>query len=237
MVRNLLHTWHLPILVMLLVVTSCVKENIVDNSVDNGFGGSEITVQDIDGNTYRAKRFGALIWMTDNLRTTRYSTGAAIPRVEGDAQWAQLTTPAYCAFNNDDTNAPMFGLIYNQYAAANNNLCPTGWRVPSNEEWISLISMYGGNGSAGLALMESGGNNWDNWNTANNESGFRAVGGGSRTDNNGAFLGLRTRGYYWSRTAYDSQFAYPRMFHISSNSVWQSHTHRRTGMCVRCVKD
>lgn len=57
-------------------------------------------VQDIDGNWYKTVKIGTQVWMTQNLKTTKYNDGSSIPNVTGSTEWISLTTDAYCTYNN-----------------------------------------------------------------------------------------------------------------------------------------
>jgi uncharacterized protein (TIGR02145 family) len=62
------------------------------------------TVTDASGNVYSTVTIGTQIWMAQNLKTTKYRNGTAIPNVTDNTAWAALTTGAYCAYNNDLNN-------------------------------------------------------------------------------------------------------------------------------------
>ncbi|MCK7526670.1 MAG: fibrobacter succinogenes major paralogous domain-containing protein [Ignavibacteriales bacterium] len=80
--------------------------------------------------------------MSENLKTTKYSNGDAIPNVTNNTSWAGLTSGAYCWYNNDAvTYKNNYGALYNFYAVTDTrNICPTGWRVPSDAEWTILTN-------------------------------------------------------------------------------------------------
>ena len=58
-------------------------------------------IKDLDGNVYTSVTIGTQEWMTENLRTTKYSDGTAIPNVTDNYGWESLTTGAWCHYNND----------------------------------------------------------------------------------------------------------------------------------------
>jgi len=100
------------------------------------------TVTDIEGNIYHAIRIGNQIWTVENLRTTKYNDGSAIPLVTDNLAWKMGTTPAYCYFNNtnDEDSMKRFGVLYNWYAVDTKKLAPAGWHVPADSEWTILVN-------------------------------------------------------------------------------------------------
>ena len=91
------------------------------------------TVKDIDGNVYHTVTIGTQIWMVENLKTTKYRNGDGIPNVTDNTQWGNLTTWAYCNYNNDAANGTKYGKLYNWYAVNDSrNIAPTGWHVPTD---------------------------------------------------------------------------------------------------------
>lgn len=101
------------------------------------------TVKDIDGNTYKTLRIGKAQIMAENLRVRHYQNGSSILFAPEGEVWKQLGEKgigACCFFNNDSTTAASTGLIYNYYVAADKrNVCPSGWRVPSKDDWAALL--------------------------------------------------------------------------------------------------
>ncbi len=108
------------------------------------------TVTDIDGNVYNTVNIGTQLWLLENLKTTKLNDGTIIPNVTDTTSWSNLTTPGRCAYNNT-TNADTintYGLLYNWHTVNTGNLCPIGWHVPSDSEWISLTNSFGGDTSS-----------------------------------------------------------------------------------------
>jgi len=102
-----------------------------------------IACTDGDNNNYPVVKIGTQTWMAENLKTTKYSDGNVIPNVT-DGTWSTLTTPAYCWYNNDATNKPTYGALYNWYTVNTGKLCPTGWYMPADAEWTTLTTYVGG---------------------------------------------------------------------------------------------
>lgn len=112
--------------------------------------GAFSTVTDIDGNVYWTVALGDNEFMAQNLRTTRYSDGTAIPTGLSDEEWSNTNEGAYTIYPYNDTIGSTrafepvlelddYGYLYNGWAAIYGNPCPEGWHVPSNEEWQSSI--------------------------------------------------------------------------------------------------
>jgi uncharacterized protein (TIGR02145 family) len=156
-------------------------------------------VTDADGNKYSAVEIGTQVWMGENLRTTSYRTGSAIPLVTDGTAWFNLTTPGYCWYNNDANNKNIYGGIYNWYAVNTGNLCTSGWHAPSNAEWDVLETYLGGDLIAGGMLKEAGTAHWISPNTsADNSTGFTALPGGERAS--GDWFAIAYDGAFWSAT-------------------------------------
>jgi len=72
----------------------CLRDDLV------GYVEGEI-VTDVDGNIYNTVRIGDQVWMTQNLKTTKYNDGTSIPSIIDDTDWSNDTVGAYCTYNND----------------------------------------------------------------------------------------------------------------------------------------
>jgi uncharacterized protein (TIGR02145 family) len=153
--------------------------------------------------------------MKENLNTTHYRNGEPIPEVADCLQWINLETGAYCNYNNDETLALTYGKLYNFYTVVDERgLCPTGWHVPSEDEWFTLfkyldpaasqtssyISEVAGAKMKATGTIENGDGLWDSPNSgATDESGFTGLPGGCRTYN-GPYSTIRSDGFWRSTT-------------------------------------
>ncbi len=201
------------------------------------------TMTDIDGNTYPTVKIGGQWWMAEDLKVTHYHSAkdfrndGAIPNVTDGATWAGLTTGAYCDYNNDPGNEATYGHLYNWYAVADPGFAPTGWHVPSDAEWQTLIDFLGGDEVAGGKMKEIGTTHWFSPNYgATDESGFTGLPGGCR-DSSGNFNNMGALAYYWSFTESSSFSAWHRYLNYG-NAEGYRYDHGKTfGFSVRCVKD
>lgn len=72
-----------------------------------------------------------------NLDVITYRNGDAIPEVKDNKEWNELTTGAYCYYDND----PSKGILYNWYAVNDlRGLAPLGWKIPNDKE-IDLLDL------------------------------------------------------------------------------------------------
>lgn len=206
-------------------------------------------ITDIDGNVYNTVAIGTQVWMAENLKTTKYNDGTAIPNVADNTIWEALTTGAYCDYNNTPANSTIYGRLYNWYAVDNNaatkvasnggkNVCPTSWHVPTDTEWTTLTTYLGGESVAGGKLKETGTTHWLSPNTgATNETGFTALPGGNRYYY-GVYVSIGFDGYWWSSTEYSTAFAWFRLLDVDWANVVRDHVNdSHYGYSVRCVRD
>jgi uncharacterized protein (TIGR02145 family) len=195
------------------------------------------TVKDNDGNVYKTVTIGTQVWMAENLKTTKYNDGTAIPLVTDDKVWDALTTPAYCWYKNDATaNKNTYGASYNWYTVGTNKICPKGWHVPTDVEWTTLTTYLGGESVAGGKLKETGTTHWESPNTgATNESGFKALSGGDRES--GVFSYIGYSGYWWSATGTNATEARYRYMAYHGSKVERNSIFKKMGYSVRCLRD
>lgn len=194
------------------------------------------TVKDIDGNVYRIVTLGTQVWMAENLKTTRYNDGTAIPLITANSSWAALTSAAFCWYNKDSVaNKNIYGALYNWYAVSTNKLCPGGWHVSTDEEWTTLSSWVGGKNVAGGKLKST--SRWESPHLgATNEDDFTALPGGYRYTN-GAFANIGYYGFWWSATDVSAADAWARYMGYTSSEVVRDKFSKQYGWSVRCVKN
>ena len=216
-------------LVALIIFSSGCKKD--SNSVP-------ANITDRDGNIYTSVKIDNQTWMKENLKTTKYNDGTAIPLVTNEVSWGALSTPAYCWYDNDAaTNKINFGAIYNWYTVNTGKLCPTGWHVPSDAEWTTLTTYLGGESVAGEKLKVTGTSNWESPNTgATNSSGFNGLPGGGRNWN-GTFVSVGNRGYFYSSSEYSATSGWYRYLSNLDGKVYRVNGNKQDGFSVRCLLD
>jgi len=195
-------------------------------------------LKDSEGNIYTTIKIGSQVWMGENLRTTIYKDGTAIPLVTDNTAWGQLYTPGYCWYNNDPSSyKSIYGALYNWHTVNTGKLCPAGWHVPTDAEWTTLTTYLGGEAAAGGKLKGTGTVYWQNPNTgATNETGFTALPGGTRSAT-GLFLTIGQYGQLWSATAYSNFNAWSRSMIYNYSNIYRNYHDKNIGFSVRCLKD
>ncbi|MCO6491630.1 MAG: WG repeat-containing protein [Phaeodactylibacter sp.] len=161
-----------------------------------------------DNQTYRTLSLNGLTWMADNLNYA------------GEKQSLGV------CYDNDEKNCARYGRLYTWQEAR--LACPGGWRLPTYDEWRSLIASFDQPKKAGSptyeALLEGG------------ETGFAAKRGGYRyTDGSFEYLGLR--GYYWTATDYGPDNAWGYVFDATKEEVERVNGTKSWGFSCRCVKE
>ena len=190
-----------------------------------------------EGYTYDVVQIGTQCWFAENLRSENYNTGAAIATGLSDATWSMTTDGAVTVYDEGGANAvanlSTYGRLYNWYAVNTGNLCPTGWHVPTDEEYTTLTDGLGGPTVAGDA-MKSSASDSPAWN-GTNSSGFSGLAGGNRYYN-GDFSSEGNVGAFWSASA-DGAFAWYRTLVGGYTEVFRGYFYQRFGYSVRCVRD
>ena len=138
-------------------------------------------VRDIDGNLYKTVKIGNQTWFAEDLKVARFNNGDIIPDLTND--WQSMSKkpmkdqtltksyPALSYYENDRSFPP----LYNGYVVIDNrNVCPKGYRVPSQNDINILIQFLGDLNSAAQKLKSK-----DSWNKeGNNLTGFNLEGRG-----------------------------------------------------------
>lgn len=182
---------------------------------------------------------GDQVWSITNLNVSRYRNGDIIPHVTDDIEWINLTTGAWCWYNNDSsTYAAIYGKLYNWYAVNDpRGLAPLGWHIPTDAEWTTLVNYLGGSAVAGSAMKQTGTNLWNSPNlSATNASGFSGLPGGVRFAY-GTFDFIRVYGIWWSASEDNATNAWFRYFDYSNATAPRSTDLKSLGFSVRCVRD
>jgi uncharacterized protein (TIGR02145 family) len=204
---------------------------------------------------------GTQVWTNKNLDVTTYRDGTPIPQVTDPTQWLNLTTGAWCYYNNDPANGAIYGKLYNGYAVAGihdavslndplqrKQLAPIGWRIPSSSDWVQLVNFAGGVEIAGKKLKSTGKlqdntglwaadiffENQEFFSNGTNEFGFSAIPGGWRKGGDGNFININNNGTFWYYP-FDGSIA--RNLASQADSINFLASNITIGLTVRCIKD
>lgn len=198
-----------------------------------------------DGNVYRTVTIGNQVWMAENLKY--------LPEVF-NSSYSGESIPYYYVYNYDGTdvtaakataNYNTYGVLYNWKAAmgsgtgnADGNpsgmqgVCPTGWHLPSDAEWIELRDF-----AAGVShLMEAGDSHWS-YDVGDNSTGFTALPGGMRNQANGSFSSIRDDGYWWTTSSATAGYGAAININYQTSSNISIDREKEYGHSVRCVKN
>ena len=189
---------------------------------------------------------GTQTWSSSNLDVATYRDGTPIPQVTDPAAWANLTTGAWCYYANNAANRTTYAKLYNWYAVAgihdndpttpNKILAPTGWHIPTDNEWTTLTTSLGGSTVAG-GKMKASSTLWQTPNTgATNESGFTGLPGGYRSFD-GSFTQIGSSGSWWCVNQALINTAWNTALYYNGANSGTNDSNKANGYSVRCVKD
>jgi uncharacterized protein (TIGR02145 family) len=213
------------------------------------------------GYDYATVLIGEQCWFAENLRSENYENGDAIPAGLGDSEWDNTSSGAVavygegsseCYDNSPDGDAcdetwslSEYGRLYNWYAVDDGRgLCPSGWHVPTDGEWMTLEMALGMSeaeaNDTGFRGTDQGTQmktdyGWFDGGNGTNSSGFSGLPGGFRVSN-GPFNVAGSNGNWWSSSPIGSAAWYRVLFN-SSEVVYRYFDVPRSGFSVRCVRD
>ncbi len=212
----------------------------------NAFGtiyGSELTISTAVSQPNIV--IGSQVWSTKNLNIPTYRNGDTIPQVTNPTTWANLTTGAWCWYNNDSaTYANTYGRLYNWYAVNDSRgLAPQGWHVPTDEEWKKLIKFIDLNADTTLCCSNNAGiimkstSGWSNSGNGTNAVGFSGLPSGGRDGSGTFYYAGGLGGFWWSSSSYGSANAWYRDLSCFNNYIYRSNSNKTYGFSVRLLRD
>jgi uncharacterized protein (TIGR02145 family) len=234
--------------------TSCTSKGISVSPCT----GTTITV---GVNTYPIANINGQCWMTQNLKEA--PNGIAVNASQwlatnvadsGFYGYYNTATPNGTAGWRTSEVATGEGLLYQWSAAMSSSIteraqgiCPTGWHIPSDCEWMYLEH------GLGMALSEQVLNNAIRSNTSDNQgtpgyklrsvgigqtnsSGFAGLLAGYRVTN-GVFYGRGSDGLFWTSTAASTTSAFCRILSSGNRGVNRTSYNTAAALQIRCLKD
>jgi uncharacterized protein (TIGR02145 family) len=214
---------------------SCLATNVFNLDLDYG------NLIDQEGNVYKTISIGSQVWMAENLKASIYRNGDVITTNLIDSDWPianDSNIGAWAYYNNDSLYNCPYGKLYN-WSAVNDSrqLCPAGWHIPTDAEWITLSDYLLSDSLTGGKMKTSGLQYWYSPNLeASNESGFSGLPGGARFSG-GLYSDIGFAGYWWSSTEYAPEFAFGRILFFDSGVINQNGSAGQAGYSVRCMRD
>ena len=180
-------------------------------------------------------QIGSQTWTTKNLDVETYRNGDPIPQVQNQNDWSNLTTGAWCYYENKGENGTIYGKLYNWYAVNDSRgLAPYGYHIPTDEEWRTLSNYLGGESVAGTKMKSC--SFWkfsQNSLNGTNTSGFNGLPGGYR-DDDGNFYYMGEVGRW--RCSSISTIESRGLSYYNGRLDFEG-GHREYGYSVRCLRD
>jgi uncharacterized protein (TIGR02145 family) len=212
-------------------------------------------VTDQDGQAYEAVTIGNQIWMAENLNVSTLRNGEPMFEARTNEDWKKAGEegkPAWCHYDNSLEIGQTYGKLYNWYAVRTAVLCPTGWHVPTDNDW-RVLDLY--TQVNDLRLKETGNAHWERWIEEGvtirraptpNLAGFEALPGGMRSagkrkkksaelEDVGFFYSIGSSGVWWSSTGWETE-AVTRSMNNRNNDLSSSGVSKSFGFSVRCIK-
>ena len=186
------------------------------------------------GYDYATIQIGDQCWFAENLRATQYQNSEPLLSGLTDSQWANADEGASCVYDNNAALESELGRLYNFFAVTDaRGLCPSGWNVPSLDQWELLAQQVGGASTAGVHLKASETDNppWDGLNTFQ----FHGLPGGLRWNDNGTFERRGESGYWWT-TSQVEDLARDRRLYQGQDLITGTSNHPEIGFSIRCLK-
>lgn len=197
-------------------------------------------IVDGEGNIYQTITIGTQTWLKENLKTTKYLNGDAIPttKIATVDIGTGATEKFQWSYLGNDSNTNLYGRLYTWHVANDRRgICPKGWHVPDEKEWNTLISYLGGENIAAVKLKESSALFWKESDAqATNESGFTAYPSGMRSYD-GFFSEAGEKAAWWTAKSPDKDNAFYREIRYDDSSVLTKSESKNSALSVRCIKD
>lgn len=220
--------------ILIFIISAC--------NTDDPFEANSGTFTDArDGHEYKWVKIGEQIWMAENLAYVPY----VCPPDEQCGVWIY----DYYGEGTYGINYQTYGCLYDWESAQ--EVCPEGWHLPSDEEWMELerflgmpedqLEIYNGPRGKDVKISEKlgvGMNLWTEQNTnAADEFGFLAIPSGARYyESMGGYRGLGEYASFWT-SSHDEFNQKNWMRTVEPNGIRRLTRDKHMGYSVRYIKD
>ena len=199
------------------------------------------------GYEYATVLIGEQCWFAENLRVESYQNGDSIPANLSNSEWENTPFGALAVYDEDAFYLETYGLLYNWYAVTDlRGLCPNGWHVSTDEEWITMEMTLGMSeaeandiewrGTDQGTQMKASPSDNPGWN-GTNTSGFSGLTGGRR-ESDGNFYSGGFNGAWWtSSPSPGCCYGWRRLLADTYEDVYRGTSNPHIGYSVRCVRD
>jgi uncharacterized protein (TIGR02145 family) len=191
-----------------------------------------------DGKAYKTVKIGIQTWMAENLSFNANGSKCYDNKQANCVQYGRMYDWATAMNLQGSCNS---NSCSNQVQAYHQGICPSGWHIPSDDEWQKLVDFVGGMDIAGKKLKTKAGWKTDDrgrFSAGVDEFGFSALPGGSRAENEDfKYIGLE--GNWWSATEnkLGTSGAWHRAISYYSERIEISNPIKSHLFSVRCVQD
>jgi uncharacterized protein (TIGR02145 family) len=189
-----------------------------------------------DDKYYRYVKIGEQTWMAENLNYTTSGSKCYDNKESNCATYGRLYDWATAMDLTADCNT---GSCKSQISEKHRGICPTGWHIPSNDDWNTLMKIVNPSCSdnsdcagAGTELKATSG--WDSYidtPSGSDRYGFSALPGGYDSGSIGYY------GYWWSASEDGLNVAYYRYMSYSDERVYWGNDVKSRLFSVRCLQD
>ena len=198
-----------------------VKEAIPGGTIDfisppTPWACGDNLIDSRDNSEYPTVEIGTQCWMKKNLAYL-----PAVYSLSGFVTQGSSSLPGYGVYGYDDNNVAAakatsgystYRVFYNWYAVNQTNICPTGWSVPTKDQFTTL--------------------------SQNEEatSSFAILPAGSMTGD-GSFYGNGVLAFFWSSSEWQSGYSWYASFSTYDPQFGFQVYARNEGYSIRCIKD
>ena len=178
--------------------------------MDRNLGASQVATSSTDAAAYGDLYQWGRAADGHQIRTSGTTATLAISDTPGHGDFITVGSSPY------DWRNPQNDNLW-QGVSSTNNPCPSGYRLPTEAEWVAECTSWSSNNAAGAFA-----------------SPLKLPVAGLRNYSNGSLSSVGSYGYYWSSTVAGT---YSRRLAFYSSDAYMGSNTRASGVSVRCLKD